>query len=115
MKDLDESTQMREEIVFLSSKLAHLNMVTMRDYQQLTYAQIACHGERPKGIWSAIHKERKPQDLIPQLIIPNSYPLQYKRNSKRMVELVRKYHKKLLDNTEEENQDMPRQDQIRSA
>ena len=58
-EDLDESAQTREEIVFLSSELAHLNMVTMRDYQHLTHTNcmpwrktwrdMVCHTQRKKA------------------------------------------------------------------
>ena len=61
-----------------------LNSVTMRDQQQLTCAQMVCHGEHPGGIWAAIHKEKKPRDLILRLRIPNSNPPQYERNLTRM-------------------------------
>jgi len=79
----------------------------MNKNRQFIKAQLVHHGEKPSSIWSAINKEKKLRDLILRLKIPNTTSQQYERNSIRMAELIRDYHKNLqtIDIAEETSRD----------
>jgi ribonuclease HI/exonuclease III len=93
--DFDANEKMRAEEAFLENKLAHLIKTMARNQKAEFKAELAIHGERLGGIWSAINKEKKPRNLISRLKIPESNPPQHERESVRMAELARKYHDSL--------------------
>ena len=90
--NFDESDNLRAEEAYLESKLSHLLKVVARNQKADMRANLATHGERLGGIWSAINKEKRPRDLIPRLKVPGSNPTQYERSSARMAELARTHH-----------------------
>jgi ribonuclease HI len=77
-------------------------------------AQIAHHGEKLGGIWSAINKEKKPRDLIRRLRTPNSDPPQYERSTTRMAKLARTYHQTLQYDSDPPPTDKERKQQIQT-
>ena len=93
--NLDEDKVTRTNEAFLANQLAHLEKVAARDRRDLTKAQLANHGERLGGPWSAISKENKPRDLILELKIPGSNPPKFERCTKRMATLARNYHEEI--------------------
>ena len=48
-------------------------------------------------MWSALGKEKRPQNLIHRLKVPNSNLPQYKHHSKRMAELTQDHCDALQD------------------
>lgn len=91
--DSEENARVNE--AFIASELAHLEKIVARDQKDYMKAQLANHGERLGGPWSAISKEKKPRDLILQLRIPGSNPPRFERCTKRMTILARNYHENL--------------------
>ena len=79
----------------LAQELEHLEKKQTKDKKDKLRAEIALHGEKLGGVWSAISKEVKPRDAIYRLKIPNSNPPQYKRCTKNMAQIARNYHEKL--------------------
>ncbi len=49
-RGMDEDPHLREESAFLESELRHLHRVNAKDQKESTRAQIAHHGEKPRGI-----------------------------------------------------------------
>ena len=93
--DFDTDETMRTTEAFLAKELEHLEKIQARDKKDKLRAEIAVHGEKLGGIWSAMSKENKPRDIIYRLRIPNSNPPQYERCSKRMAQLACDYHEAL--------------------
>jgi hypothetical protein len=91
--DNDETARANE--AFMTNELAHLEKIAARDRKDLMKAQLANHGERLGGPWSAISKENKPRDLILQLRIPDSNPPRFEKCTKRMADMARNYHEKI--------------------
>ena len=79
----------------LAQELEHLEKIQTKDKKDKLKTEIALHGEKLGGIWSALSKDIKPRDTIYRLKIPNSTPPQYERCSKKMAQLARDYHEKL--------------------
>ena len=96
--NFDEDERARTNEAFMANQLAHLEKIAARDRRDLTKAQLANHGERLGGPWSAISKENKPRDLILELKIPGSNPPKFERCTKRMANLARNYHEELQYN-----------------
>ncbi|OSD02735.1 DNase I-like protein, partial [Trametes coccinea BRFM310] len=66
------------------------------------YASRAKHrkdGERPTKYWTRLHKEQKPRELIPALVIPGAVNVAgervYEENADRMAELARAHFDKV--------------------
>lgn len=114
-KEIDEDDWFREEIAFLTNELAHLNKKLMKDQRETMRAQLAHHGERPGGIWTAINKQKKPRDLIPRLRIQNTDPPQYERSTIRMAELAKTYHENLQQAGINDETEAERTAQIKEA
>ena len=91
--DGDESIRFNE--AFLANELRHLEKTRARDHKDEMRTNLAHQGEVLGGAWSAINKERKPRDVLYRLKIPNSDPPVFERNTTRMAELARSYHKNL--------------------
>ena len=86
-KNADTDDKIRLESAFLTTELEYLEKKSVQDRKNTLNAELADHGEIPGGIWTAISKEKKPRDMICRLMIPESNPPQYKRNSRRMARL----------------------------
>ncbi|KAH9015246.1 hypothetical protein EDB83DRAFT_2321315 [Lactarius deliciosus] len=93
--DVDEGLRVNE--AYLANELEHLERVQTRDKQNHTRAVISNHGEVLGGIWSAMNKDRKLRDLIYHLKVPNSNPVRYERETRRMAKLSRDFHKNLQE------------------
>jgi exonuclease III len=91
--DTDEIKWATEAI--LAQELEYLEKRQARDKKDKLRVEIALHGEKLGGVWSALSKENKPRDIVYRLRIPNSNPPQYERSSKRMAQLARDYHNAL--------------------
>ncbi len=63
-EEIDNNKNAREEIVLLTSEVAHLRKKSAKEQKEQTRAQIAHHREKTGGIWIAINKKKKPRDLI---------------------------------------------------
>jgi len=63
-EEIDNNKNAREEIVLLTSEVAHLQKKSTKEQKEQTRAQIAHHGEKTGRIWTAINKKKKPRDLI---------------------------------------------------
>ena len=94
-EDFDTNDVLRTTEALLAQEIEHLEKLKARNKKDKLRAEIALHGEKLGGIWSALNKENKPRDLICRLRIPNSTPPQYERCSKRMAQLARNYHEAL--------------------
>ena len=90
-----DSDDIRTNENMIACQLKHLKKKRAGDQKDLISATLANHGENLGGIWSAINKEKKPQDYLQRLKVPNSNPPQYEQDSHRMAELARNYHKNL--------------------
>ena len=103
--DFDTNVTMRTTEAILAQELEHLTKIRAREKKDKIKAEIALHGEKLGGIWSALNKENKPRDPIYRLRIPNSNPPQFERCSKRMAQLARDYHDtlQLRDQTATQN------------
>jgi hypothetical protein len=88
--DTDETRRATEAI--LAQELEYLEKRKARDRKDKLKAEIALHGEKLGGVWSAMSKENKPRDIIYRLRVPHSNPPQYQRCSKKMAQLARDYH-----------------------
>lgn len=111
----NENKETREEIAFLTSETTHLHRKLIQTTRYDMNVRKVDHREKPSGIWSAIHKKKKPKDLINRLMIPNTEPPQYERSSKRMVHLARNYHEDLQSDGIEETLTEIRSQQINQA
>jgi len=72
--DYDTNESARTNTAFLKSELEHIAKVKAKNQRNKLHANLAHHGERLRGIWSAISKEKKPCDLILRLKVPDSSP-----------------------------------------
>jgi Reverse transcriptase (RNA-dependent DNA polymerase) len=91
--------------VYLTNKLEHLEKKKAQSRRTTLSAELANHGERPGGVWSAMSREKKPRDIIHQLKVPKTNPPQYECNTQKMANLARRYHKDLqLNDLENQNQ-----------
>lgn len=113
--EVDENENLRTEIAFLTSQLNQMQKKVMKEQCDEMKAKIAHQRERPRGIWSAINKEKKPRDLIPRLKIPSTNPTQYERSSARMAELARNYHCELQSTGINQRTEEGREEQIKNA
>src|SRR5713226_3338534 len=93
--DFDTNENLRISETILASELEHIEKTQARDKKDHLRAEIATHGEKLGGVWSAINKEKKPRDLIRRLIVPESNPPRYERSSTKMAQLARDYHENL--------------------
>jgi ribonuclease HI/exonuclease III len=91
----DTCNNVRANETMVTNQLTHLIRKRARSKKNKLNAELALHGEKLGGVWSAISKNRKPRDLIRRLKVPNSEPPQYERNSKRMADLAMTYHDNL--------------------
>ena len=91
--DTDIHIRTREN--HLAHERAHLERKQAKGRKGTLSANIALHGEKMGGTWSAMSKVRKPRDYIRHLKIPNSDPPKYERNTKRMANLAKEYHDSL--------------------
>ena len=91
----DTCNNIRTSEAIVNNQLKHLTNKRARMKKDELRAELALHGEKLGGVWSAINKERKPRNLIRRLKIPNSNPPQYERSSKGMANLARTYHDEL--------------------
>jgi exonuclease III len=89
--DTDNNLRINEAI--LASEMTHLEKKQAKHRKEDLSAEIAAHGEKLGGVWSAMNKEKKPRDLIRRLKVPNSG--HYERDSQRMANLARDYHEQL--------------------
>jgi ribonuclease HI len=94
--DTDDSIRASEAIIV--EQLEHLEKKLAGNKRDRLSAELALHGEKLGGIWSAISKEKKPRDTIRRLRIPGTNPPQYERDSEKMADLARKYHEDLQYN-----------------
>ena len=98
--DLDTNEETRTNAAFLMNELEHLEKVKAKSQRDKMKADLANRGECLGGSWSAISNEKKPQNLIMRLKIPNSNPTQYECYTKNMVEIARRYHESVqIDET----------------
>ena len=93
--DFDTRDDLRAEEAYLENKLSHLLKMAAKNQKADLRANLATHGEKLGGIWTAINKEKKPRDLIHRLKIPGSNPTQYERSSTKMADLARSHHDNL--------------------
>jgi hypothetical protein len=93
--DLNERDDLRTEEAFLASEITHLRKAQMNLSKDTFKAKLMHHGEKPGGIWSKLGKVRRPRDPIYRLKTPNTNPLQFKHQTKRMANLARDYHENL--------------------
>ena len=93
--EADTCDSIRTSEALINNQLKHLTSKRARAKKDELRAELAMHGEKLGGVWSAINKERKPRNLIRRLRIPNSNPPQYERSSKGMANLARTYHDEL--------------------
>jgi exonuclease III len=91
--DTDIHIRTREN--HLAHERVHLERKQAKGWKGTLSANIALHGEKMGGTWSAMSKVRKPRDYIRCLKIPNSDPPKYERNTKRMANLAKEYHDSL--------------------
>jgi hypothetical protein len=105
--DFSENNDLRFQEVLLASEIKHLDRVKARQSHDIFNARIVDHDKNLGGIRTALSKTPKPHDLIYRLKVPNTFPLQYKRDSNHMAELARNYHDDLQykDITIFDNQD----------
>lgn len=96
--DADNSNKIRLEEVYLTSKLEQLERKSAQIRRENLSTELATHGERPGGVWTAMSKEKKPRDLIRHLKVPDMEPPQYEHDSRRMANLTKDYHEKLQQN-----------------
>jgi hypothetical protein len=113
--DLDTNSEVSVNEAFLANELTHLKKRKAKNRRAVLKTKLATQGEKLGGSWSNLSKEKKPRDIIYKLKIPNKTPTQYERCSKRMTELVRKYHEdQQLDNTPQQEDDTERENLIRN-
>ena len=93
--DFDNDDRLRAEEAYLENKILHMIKVQTCNQKTEMKANLAMHGKKLGGIWTAINKEKKPCNLICRLKIPESTPYQYERKSPKMAELARNYHNRL--------------------
>ena len=93
--NFDTNDDLRAEEAFLENKLSHILKIAAKNQKADLRANLANHGEKLGGIWTAINKEKKPRDLIRRLKVPGSAPTQYERSSTRMADLARSHHNNL--------------------
>ena len=91
----DTDGRIRTNEAYIAHRLESLEKKMAQDKKYRLNADLARHGEKLGGIWSAISKEKKPRDLIRRLRIPDTAPPQYERDSERMADLAKKYHENL--------------------
>ena len=82
--DMDDSICASEAIIV--EQLEHLEKKMAGNKRDRLSAELALHGEKLGGIWSAISKEKKPRDTIRRLRIPGTNPPQYERDSEKMAD-----------------------------
>ena len=58
--EFDTNNDLRAEEAYLENKLAHLLKVLAKNQKADMKANLAAHGKKLGGIWSAINKEKKP-------------------------------------------------------
>ena len=90
--DADTNNEICINEKFIAEELEHLEKKRAKNKKHRLNAELASHGEKLGGVWSAISKERKPRNHIRRLKIPGTTPPQYARTSKNMAKLARKYH-----------------------
>ena len=91
----DTCNNVRTNETMVTNQITHLIRKRARSKKNKLSAELALHGEKLGGVWSAISKNRKPRDLIRRLRVPDSNPPQYERDSQRMADLAKMYHDKL--------------------
>jgi exonuclease III/polyhydroxyalkanoate synthesis regulator phasin len=91
----DNDKDLRVNEALIASELTYLERKRARHRKEDLSAELAVHGEKLGGVWSAINKEKKPRDLIRRLRVPNTEHEQYERDSQRMANLTRDYHENL--------------------
>ena len=101
--DTNNNTRTSESII--NREISHLIKKKARAKKDKLTAELASHGEKLGGVWSAINKDRKPRDLIRRLRIPQSDPPQFERTSKQMAKLAKEYHDNLQQDEAAINQD----------
>ena len=114
-ENVDTDDKIRSEGAFLTTELEYLEKRSAQNRRQNLSAELANHGEIPGGIWTAISKERKPRDLIRRLMVPESNPPQYERNSQRMAGLAKNYHEKLQHDNLEDNDEREFKEKIETV
>lgn len=97
--DIDGNKGVQVKEAFAAHELAHLEKIVACDQKDHTKAMLANHGEKLRGPWSAISKDKKPRDLILQLKIPGSNPPRFERCTRQMAKLARDYHESLQYNS----------------
>ena len=113
--NFDTSANLRAEEAYLENKLSQIIKTLARNQKSDLKANLASHGEKLGGIWSAINKEKKPRNLIHRLKHPASDPPQYERTSSRMAELARNYHNNLQEQDIQPQNDADRIREIEDA
>ena len=91
--DTEDGARLNSAII--SAQLKHLVRKNAKYKKDNMTAKLAHHGEKLGGAWSAINKEQKPRNVIRRLKVPNSTPMKYERDSTRMADLAKDYHKNL--------------------
>jgi len=80
---------------YLTNHLKYLKKKEAQNQKDHLSAKLANHSKQLGGMWSALGKEKRPRNPIHRLKIPNTNPLQYKHNSKRMANLAHNHHNTL--------------------
>ena len=111
-ENADTDDKIRSESAFLTTELEYLEKKSAQDRKNTLNAELADHGEIPGGIWTVISKEKKPRDMIRRLMIPESNPPQYERNSRRMARLAKNYHENLQNDNLENNDEREFEEKI---
>jgi hypothetical protein len=93
--DADSNNDTRTSEAIIASEITHLEEKRAKGRKEKLSTELALHGEKLGGAWSAMNKDRKPRDLIQRLHIPHTTLPQYEHNSERMVDLAKMYHNKL--------------------
>ena len=106
--DLDSNKEVSLSVAFLSNKLEHLEKIRAKNQRNKLKANLANHGERLRGIWSSLSKEKKPWNPILGLRIPKLNPPQYERCTKRVVKLARDHHENQQNDNPHHNPDKHR-------
>ena len=107
--DLDTNEDSHTNTAFLKNELEHLEKIKAKNQRSKMQANLAIQGECLGGRWSTLCKEKKPQNLILQLKIPNTNPPQYEYCTKCMVELACNHHEIIQqDNTDQDPEEKTR-------
>ena len=95
LPEADTDNNIRTSEAIVNNQLSHLVEKKASAKKDKLSAELALHGEKLGGTWSAINKDRKPRNMIRRLRVPHSNPPQFERSSKRMACLAKEYHDKL--------------------